>query len=217
MSGRRPLVDVVIEKALVCSVVAWVIGGGGVIFASSERWDERWFWVAICGFGSMIVLIIIGQAIRRDGSSRRDSTMVVLPPDGADLGIRFDGPHGEARYHPEFDSRIRRASDNPVKRLAIQQLGPRAVAPEEWAAIPAVAAPKGDGYRAYLQTEAWKRRRTLVLRAYGYRCAVCNGARTVQVHHRTYQRAGNEAFHDLVPLCRDCHEVFHARRGLGVQ
>lgn len=65
-------------------------------------------------------------------------------------------------------------------------------------------------YKAYLQTPYWKRRREDKLRAVGHRCQLCNrGSVTLDVHHRTYERLGNELDEDLTVLCRDCHSIHH--------
>jgi hypothetical protein len=49
------------------------------------------------------------------------------------------------------------------------------------------------------------------LRRTCYRCQVCNASRVqLNVHHRTYERRGNESFNDFVVRCSDCHELFHS-------
>ena len=71
-------------------------------------------------------------------------------------------------------------------------------------------------YEDYLQTPHWKHRREDKLRAAGRRCQVCNrGSRTLDVHHRTYERRGQELDEDLIVLCRECHDIFHKHRRLG--
>lgn len=42
------------------------------------------------------------------------------------------------------------------------------------------------------------------------------GATDVQLHHRTYERLGEERTTDLYPLCPTCHQILHSlvRRGL---
>ncbi len=71
-------------------------------------------------------------------------------------------------------------------------------------------------YEEYLQTPHWKRKREDKLRAVGYRCQVCHrGGRTLEVHHRTYDRRGEELDQDLTVLCRACHTTFHRHRRLG--
>lgn len=70
-------------------------------------------------------------------------------------------------------------------------------------------------YEEYLQSPHWKRRREDKLRAAGRRCQVCNrGSGILDVHHRTYERLGEELDEDLTVLCRDCHSVFHDHRRL---
>ena len=64
-------------------------------------------------------------------------------------------------------------------------------------------------YNEYLQSDEWWRRRRLVInRAKGY-CEGCGTARCTQVHHLTYERAGNEMLFDLVAVCDECHEQLH--------
>jgi CRISPR/Cas system-associated protein Cas10 (large subunit of type III CRISPR-Cas system) len=70
-------------------------------------------------------------------------------------------------------------------------------------------------YEEYLQTPHWKRRREDRLRAAGRRCQLCNrGSVTLNVHHRTYERLGEELDGDLIVLCRTCHSTFHEHRRL---
>jgi 5-methylcytosine-specific restriction endonuclease McrA len=65
-------------------------------------------------------------------------------------------------------------------------------------------------YREYLLTPGWQARRLQQFKRAGYRCQVCNTNRAqLNVHHRTYERRGDESFKDLVVLCADCHTIFH--------
>jgi hypothetical protein len=65
-------------------------------------------------------------------------------------------------------------------------------------------------YREYLQTPEWQEKRKQKLRSARYRCQVCNTGKTeLNVHHRTYERRGNEHLNDLIVLCKDCHSLFH--------
>lgn len=67
-----------------------------------------------------------------------------------------------------------------------------------------------EKYRAYLLTAAWRTRRRLVLeRARG----VCEGCRcqdAAEVHHLSYIHIYQEFLFELVALCRDCHDRWHA-------
>ncbi len=64
-------------------------------------------------------------------------------------------------------------------------------------------------YEDYLQSDVWKRTRELALEYYGDKCCLCNSADNLNVHHRTYERKGNERLSDLIVLCRDCHATYH--------
>jgi 5-methylcytosine-specific restriction endonuclease McrA len=65
-------------------------------------------------------------------------------------------------------------------------------------------------YREYLKTPEWQARRKQHVKSAGFRCQVCNASDVqLNVHHRTYERRGNEYYKDLLALCRDCHEIFH--------
>lgn len=56
----------------------------------------------------------------------------------------------------------------------------------------------------------------MVLDRDGYECRTCTSKSDLEVHHRTYERFGNEELGDLVTLCHECHEaitnVFRNRR-----
>lgn len=70
-------------------------------------------------------------------------------------------------------------------------------------------------YEEYLRTPHWKRKREDKLRAAGHRCQVCNsGSGILDVHHRTYERLGEELDMDLTVLCRGCHRRHHESRRL---
>lgn len=65
-------------------------------------------------------------------------------------------------------------------------------------------------YREYLLTPEWQERRAKHLKSAGYRCQLCNaGNKRLDVHHRTYDRRGQEYYKDLIVLCGTCHEIFH--------
>lgn len=68
-------------------------------------------------------------------------------------------------------------------------------------------------YKDYLSSPEWQERRKIKLAEAGYRCQLCNSPKRLQVHHRTYERRGNEAMRDLIVLCADCHGRFHDKIG----
>ena len=65
-------------------------------------------------------------------------------------------------------------------------------------------------YSEYLNSDHWK-----ILKAkYGRsklpkNCGACGAKGCVDMHHKTYKRIGQERLNDLIPLCRDCHEMAH--------
>ena len=68
---------------------------------------------------------------------------------------------------------------------------------------------KGNRYRKYLETEQWKEKRNEAIERAEGRCQLCNAESALHVHHRTYERAGNERPMDLTVLCAGCHWRFH--------
>ena len=65
-------------------------------------------------------------------------------------------------------------------------------------------------YAEYLQTPEWKGRRVRHLESVGHRCQLCNAQGPgLQIHHRNYERRGEERFTDLLVLCRHCHDHHH--------
>lgn len=66
-----------------------------------------------------------------------------------------------------------------------------------------------DEYVTYLASGHWRDTREAALERAGRRCQLCNGAKRLDVHHRTYERVGAEHPGDLTVLCRGCHEHFH--------
>jgi hypothetical protein len=61
-------------------------------------------------------------------------------------------------------------------------------------------------YNAYLQTEAWRERRRLVMQRAGDVCEGCRQQPATQVHHLTYQHVSEEFLWELVAICDACHE-----------
>lgn len=69
-----------------------------------------------------------------------------------------------------------------------------------------------DYYRNdYLKSEAWKRKRYVVLKRDNWRCAYCGG-RATQVHHTKYAKynIGTEPIEWLVSVCKVCHDRQHS-------
>ncbi len=67
-------------------------------------------------------------------------------------------------------------------------------------------------YRAYLASPQWAQRRAEILGRANDLCEICAQPAT-QVHHLHYRNIGNEQADDLMAVCRECHELIHARAG----
>jgi 5-methylcytosine-specific restriction endonuclease McrA len=68
-----------------------------------------------------------------------------------------------------------------------------------------------DYYRdEYLKSDAWKRKRYVVLKRDSWRCVYC-GAPATEVHHKKYARKniGKEPIKWLVSICKPCHDGQH--------
>lgn len=68
-----------------------------------------------------------------------------------------------------------------------------------------------DYYRnVYLKSEAWRRKRFVVLRRDNWCCVYC-GAKATQVHHKRYAKnnIGSEPIEWLVSICKPCHDNIH--------
>lgn len=70
-------------------------------------------------------------------------------------------------------------------------------------------------YQRYIDSPEWKAREVQIRRERGFRCERCGGepdgtaATRLQVHHKTYERLGDELPEDLELLCRSCHAGEH--------
>jgi len=71
---------------------------------------------------------------------------------------------------------------------------------------------KAKDYHEYINSKEWKNKSATIKLDRGYRCQLCHVsgyAKTLHVHHNTYERIGIEDENDLVVLCCDCHKLFH--------
>lgn len=64
-------------------------------------------------------------------------------------------------------------------------------------------------YKAYLASDTWAQRRKIVLSRASYVCECCEHYTATQVHHKAYERIGNELDTDLMALCILCHQLLH--------
>jgi hypothetical protein len=64
-----------------------------------------------------------------------------------------------------------------------------------------------EEYKIYLLSKHWQQWRLEVLAFWEHRCALCYSRENVEVHHRTYERLGNERLTDCIVLCARCHKL----------
>jgi len=84
-----------------------------------------------------------------------------------------------------------------------------ATPPTAFVSLERLEALRAMPYDDYLQTPEWRRRRDRSLSLAGWTCTRCDAQRTLRVHHRTYERRGQELDTDLEVLCQTCHEGLH--------
>lgn len=68
-------------------------------------------------------------------------------------------------------------------------------------------------YKAYLKSKRWLAKRLKLFAVRGRACEQCGSTVTIHVHHKTYERLGNEKLNDLMVLCKACHDVIHEDSG----
>ncbi len=83
--------------------------------------------------------------------------------------------------------------------------------PKAWDEIPDVS---HLTYEEYLSSVEWRDRRSILLDRFSHKCQICGSSAKLQIHHRTYERVGNERIEDLTVLCDACHGLYHAHRGI---
>lgn len=68
-------------------------------------------------------------------------------------------------------------------------------------------------YLAYLKSPRWQQMRRTLARSASAQCFCCEriprSGWSLDLHHLTYERLGNELPTDVVPLCRSCHDIVH--------
>jgi len=66
-------------------------------------------------------------------------------------------------------------------------------------------------YIQYLKSNQWKQRRAAALERAKFQCQFekCGEKQSLEVHHKTYDRLGNEDPGDLIVLCRGHHWHVH--------
>ena len=65
-------------------------------------------------------------------------------------------------------------------------------------------------YNSYLDSHEWKKVRKRVLERDKWLCQGCLEKQASQVHHLTYEHAGEELLFELISVCDSCHDRLHA-------
>ena len=73
---------------------------------------------------------------------------------------------------------------------------------------------QSEEYRRYIRSPEWEKKKAERMRIDNYSCVMCGRSRehcrTLQVHHITYARLGNENIYtDLCTVCGSCHKKLH--------
>lgn len=76
-----------------------------------------------------------------------------------------------------------------------------------------ISRPVPKQYKVYIASEHWVKRKDMYFRNVSRKCAVCGSSKYINLHHAYYGEYGNERDEDLVPLCREHHEMFHEQFG----
>lgn len=64
-------------------------------------------------------------------------------------------------------------------------------------------------YDQYLKSDAWAKRRAMVMKRARSLCEGCGENPATEVHHLTYAHVGREFLFELVALCEPCHDRLH--------
>lgn len=64
-------------------------------------------------------------------------------------------------------------------------------------------------YEEYLCTVHWHQVRQMAFRRHGHRCGICIRSVGLDIHHITYEHLGFESPEDVIPLCREHHQLRH--------
>lgn len=68
-------------------------------------------------------------------------------------------------------------------------------------------------YKTYLLTPHWLSLRDKIKHKANHKCEACSSNQSLQVHHLTYERLGQESIDDLMCLCEAYHNLVHSLIG----
>lgn len=63
-----------------------------------------------------------------------------------------------------------------------------------------------------MQSAEWAERKKRYFFNHERKCRACGSCSSIELHHKTYARMGEERDQDLVALCRRCHKALHAEQ-----
>lgn len=69
-------------------------------------------------------------------------------------------------------------------------------------------------YKDYIKSKYWKIRKNEYWQKHEKICMACTSKKRIILHHMKYGQYGYEPDENLVSLCNDCHEEFHANNEL---
>jgi len=72
-----------------------------------------------------------------------------------------------------------------------------------------------ERYKAYLESDWWKKTRAEYIKSVGGKCECCGKPYDLQVHHLTYEHLGYERNYELKCLCRSCHQWIEEQKKNG--
>lgn len=65
---------------------------------------------------------------------------------------------------------------------------------------------KPVGYRKYISSHEWKKKRERAFEKLGKKCGRCGSTVNIEVHHRSYDNLYNESIIDVEIVCNGCHK-----------
>lgn len=123
------------------------------------------------------------------------------PPEGRMVG------RGRRGRNKQWEP-IRR---KPIRKKKKQSVVTVRTAPSDTRPKKVYTTPQGKAYEAYINSDAWAKKRLEYWRRAGYSCKAkgCGASQNLHVHHHTYERLGNERMSDLIGLCHAHHDQVH--------
>lgn len=67
-------------------------------------------------------------------------------------------------------------------------------------------------YEARIRSAQWKNMKRSLIKWRGNRCERCGLETPLELHHKTYERLGNERLSDLELICSTCHRLADQQR-----